>query len=552
MLQEAWALNALKSHESEDDLALTVHDVLPLIQAVIDVVTGKAARSTIADDLRLLASQVDALSSGDRARQERIDAASRNFGKLISALTGSLVRVSIPFATGSKDFSKSRAGELTAFVASVVQVAMSRPLRVHIEGGGDRDRFVSRLWTSEVETGLTRARQVERVMRDMLTQRLLEARLPADRVSLVTSSRGSDASASGGSVPETAAGRRKVIAWIEPDLGDQHDAVSTGASRWAGAGHGSARSHQDDRSAHVARPSYGLARVADPVEDRLALGAAIVVRPDSAYARRRDGRSREETLRHVPAVPDTGGGGDGLAGGTTTTASRGLETTLRARLGPDKPFLFERRLEEGPSSTDPWLSYTVTRDGHLTEIGLPDGGRIPGEGWYRHGPLFLHPGEHSAPAETDEQGWVLFGDTGWIGRIDNTGELFAESTLPDMFDPGTAPRYRISATPAGLYLTPEDPKDEAIHLSWQETLPATGPNPLPHLAEPRPRTGHDTAPTAITGRPLREPGRPQVHDDTGIKWFTPSYSAFDAEGRLVPPELQACVSVSVLTVSRHR
>jgi hypothetical protein len=202
------------------------------------------------------------------------------------------------------------------------------------------------------------------------------------------------------------------------------------------------------------------------------------------------------------------------------------------------------------------VSYTVAVDDDGAEIGLPDGAWVPGEGWYRHGPLFLHPGEHNPqtqtgdrnpPVKTGDQGWVLFGDTGWIGRIDNTDELFAGIKKSGMFHPGTAPRYRISATPAGLYLTPTDGQDPTIHLPWQETLPATGPITHPPAAKPVTQTGQDTNPTAAAGRSLREPGRPQVDIDGGINWFRASYSAFDANGKPVPLELQACVSVAVVT-----
>jgi hypothetical protein len=222
LLEEARALNALKREEGVDS-AIDVHDALILTQSVIDFLMGDAVSPTLVDDLRSLTRKVQALPSRDRAHQERTRAVSSDFEKLISALSVPLVKISLSFASGNKIFPQRRAKELTDFVKSAVQAARSRPLKVHIEGGGDRDRILSRLWTSEVETGLERARQVERVMRDMIIRRLLELGLPADRVTLVPSSRGSDASASGGPVPETATGRRKVIAWIEPDMGLQRD-----------------------------------------------------------------------------------------------------------------------------------------------------------------------------------------------------------------------------------------------------------------------------------------------------------------------------------------
>jgi hypothetical protein len=295
-----------------------------------------------------------------------------------------------------------------------------------------------------------------------------------------------------------------------------------------------------DDTAYPAHQRYGLARVADPVADRLPLGAAITVRPDLAYASRSDGRSREETLREAP---NTTGDGFDAAADDATTPSRGPGRIALARLGPGKPHLFKRHLGEGSSTAPPWVSYTVTVDGHQTDIELPDGARVPGEGWYRHGPLLLHPGDHDPSITTDAQGWVLFSDTGWIGRIDNTDALFAGNTEPGMFNPGTAPRYRISVTSDSLNLTPENRQDTTIKLLWEEHVPATGPAS---------HTEPDTDLAAIAGPARHEPGRPQVDTDaSGTNWSRSSFSAFRADGTPIPLEQQACVSIAVITRTGH-
>jgi hypothetical protein len=62
---------------------------------------------------------------------------------------------------------------------------------------------------------------------------------------------------------------------------------------------------------------------------------------------------------------------------------------------------------------------------------------------------------------------------------------------------------------------------------------------------PDPRR-HATSAPAEAGR-SREPGRPQGHtDESGIPWYTPTYSAFHGDMPL-PPDQQKCVSVAVIT-----
>jgi hypothetical protein len=134
-------------------------------------------------------------------------------------------------------------------------------------------------------------------------------------------------------------------------------------------------------------------------------------------------------------------------------ASRGKAQAL--------PRTFERAFGSARGRTQPSgsrsFSYTVAPTGRII---LPDGLEVPADGWVRHGADFLHLSEHL----------VLFGDSGWIGRVENWAEL-SESLAVE-----TLPAYRVRTDATAFYLTPADgdgPSARIGSFTGSQTTPST-------------------------------------------------------------------------------
>jgi hypothetical protein len=166
---------------------------------------------------------------------------------------------------------------------------------------------------------------------------------------------------------------------------------------------------------------------------------------------------------------------------------------------------FERAFPAaGSASGGALFAYTVTSAGRIV---LPDGLELPGQGWVRHGPDFLHAA----------YGVVLFGDSGWIGRVQNW------ETLAEALDVETLPPYRAHTHSGEFFLTPLDgggpsvrigsltdgtPAADRWYVGAEDTTGAPGIVPPQHGA----------------GTPLEKTAYgPGVHDsfvidDDGIMW----------------------------------
>jgi hypothetical protein len=92
------------------------------------------------------------------------------------------------------------------------------------------------------------------------------------------------------------------------------------------------------------------------------------------------------------------------------------------------------------------FSYKVTATG---AIELPDGARISGDGWLKHGVDFFN---------TDDQQRlvVLRGDSGWVGLVDNADIL--RPALEDWYREAKPARYQTQIHNKALYLTSDGEK----------------------------------------------------------------------------------------------
>jgi hypothetical protein len=125
---------------------------------------------------------------------------------------------------------------------------------------------------------------------------------------------------------------------------------------------------------------------------------------------------------------------------------RGLWREWRDAGSDAAVWVLERRFDEigagsGVSSSRGVFSYGVTDAGAIV---LPDGVRIPRDGWIEYGVDFLN---------TDEQGRlvVLRGDSGWVGLVDNADAL--QPFLEDLYREAEPARYQAHVQDKALYLT---------------------------------------------------------------------------------------------------
>jgi hypothetical protein len=231
----------------------------------------------------------------------------------------------------------------------------------------------------------------------------------------------------------------------------------------------------------------GSARQLDPVEERLLPGSSIYVDLVTPGSREYEARYGRRGDRELVEVTIGQGKGKGRASYETYTLTRSLPADR---------------------SSAPWLSYTVSGSEAGARI-LVDGVRLPAEGWYRHGPLFLH-----EPVENGQLGWVLFGDTGWVGRVANTDTFFdaakrgrdkgEEWSIPDelaeSLDLATARRYRVTAWSDGLFLS-EEGADGAVHLPWQDVVRDAADRPNLHTPAAAPVDVNDQSVVVRGERP---------------------------------------------------
>ncbi|MEV0409144.1 toxin glutamine deamidase domain-containing protein, partial [Actinoallomurus sp. NPDC050550] len=103
-----------------------------------------------------------------------------------------------------------------------------------------------------------------------------------------------------------------------------------------------------------------------------------------------------------------------------------------------------------PTSGGDSFSYTVTSTGRII---LPDGLELSADGWVRHGPDFLH----------TAHGAVLFGDSGWIGRVQNW------DTLSEALKMETLPPYRTHTDSTTFFLTPANGRGPSIRIGTLTT-----------------------------------------------------------------------------------
>lgn len=188
----------------------------------------------------------------------------------------------------------------------------------------------------------------------------------------------------------------------------------------------------------------GGSRGDDPVASRWPVGQAIVV--DTAARGSVDDRRRLGSaggpvprVREVQQAP-AGGGGKGRAVDPGVFTFSGWYTGRSA----------------GAGASGLTFSYTVTGDGRIT---LPDGRELEQGTWVRHGPDFLHTTE----------GAVLYGDSGWLGAVENW------ETLSQALDLAALRPYRLGADAAGLSLTPIDGGPSVvIGTAWRKSVHSRG------------------------------------------------------------------------------
>jgi hypothetical protein len=214
-------------------------------------------------------------------------------------------------------------------------------------------------------------------------------------------------------------------------------------------------SGQNNAGGSTYRWSQGGARGDDPVASGWPVGQPIMVdtaERGSAEDQTRLGSAEPLTVPHIQEVqlgpgPEAIGKGKGKGKGKAADAS--VYTFTGSYTG------------QSATTSDPTFSYTVTADGRIT---LPDGLDLSPNEWVRHGPDFLH-------TTTGVVDGVLYGDSGWIGRVENADTLSVTLNLAAMRP------YRLSADANGLYLTPHDSGPSiVIENAWRSSSHSGGPH----------------------------------------------------------------------------
>jgi hypothetical protein len=211
-------------------------------------------------------------------------------------------------------------------------------------------------------------------------------------------------------------------------------AGSAGGQAHRGGPPGRGRGFGSGTRRSAGRGRRGGLRVDDPLALRWPVGHEIALDVTARGTDEDQNRRALEDRRPSPRLEEVEATFEESDARTAETAS-----TFR------RPFAAEGPGDTASASAPRSFSYTVTSLGRIV---LPDDLELPADGWVRHGPDFLHV----------DQGAVLFGDSGWIGRVRNWDSLSAA------LDVETLPRHRVHADATAFFLTPVDGDGRSVRI----------------------------------------------------------------------------------------